>query len=264
MSLLRDVPTAFSRLSRHLIDFIYPPVCQVCHNSFVSTDENIWLCENCRTRMQQLPAPVCPICRNSMPVSDQKCSHCRRQGYLSWQYSLGIYDETLSHLIKACKYSDKPGIAAMLGQMLAEQLSTFPHVAKIELVCAVPMHPRKEAKRGFNQTEIIAESLAAELGKEYVPHLLGQSRRNRDQIGLTVQQRYRNVHGAFAVADPDFVRGRAILVVDDVTTSGATLNAVAHILNDAGAAMVAAATAAMALEEGLSPDQLYAMMWEEF
>lgn len=272
MSSSRDLPKdlssnltgTVSRLARHLVDFVYPPVCQVCRKGFVTDDENIWLCNDCRSKLQPIPSPYCPICRNQMSDSAHKCKQCRREGYLSWQYSLGIYDEILSHLIKACKYSDKPGIARMLGRLLAEELRKFQHIDRIEIVCAVPMHRRKESKRGFNQTEVMAESVSEELGKEHVPGLLYQNRRNQDQIGLTVQQRYRNVRGVFSVADVDLVRGRSVLIIDDVTTSGATLNSVAHLLSDGGASMVAAATAAMALEEGLSPELLYSMMWEEF
>jgi len=152
----------------------------------------------------------------------------------------------------------------MLGTRLACQLSQFDHLQTIDLVCAVPMHPRKLAKRGFSQTEILARAVSEGLALEYSPGLLFTKRKSHDQIGLTVQQRFHNVQAVFAVADPDTVRGRSVLIVDDVTTSGATLNSVAHALHDAGASHIAAATAAMALEEGLSPDQLYSMMWEEF
>ncbi len=264
MSLLQDVPAALTRLSRHLIDFVYPPICQVCRQGFISTDDNIWLCEGCQRKLQIIPSPYCPICRNALTDSTTKCKNCRRSAYLLWQYSLGLYDETLSHLIKACKYSDKPDIARMLGRRIATKLQEFEHTSRLEIVCAVPMHPRKLSRRGFNQTEILAETIASALSLHYEPELLVQSRRNEDQIGLTVQQRYRNVHDAFDIFEPGVVQGRGVLVVDDVTTSGATLNAVAHLLSDNGAAFVAAATAAMALEDGLSPDQLYSMMWEEF
>ncbi len=183
-----------------------------------------------------------------------------------WVYSLGIYDDHFSHLIKAYKYESKIGLGKMLGRMLGEQLVAMPHINGIDLVCSVPMHHRKERSRGFDQTAIVAKEIAAVIGRTYQAHLLMQLRPNKDQIGLTVEGRYRNVRGVFEVASDGatLVKGRRILLVDDVTTSGATLNSAAVTLISSGAASVAAATLAMALEDGLEPSALYALMSEEF
>jgi ComF family protein len=175
-----------------------------------------------------------------------------------------MYHESWSHLIKAFKYTPKPNLGKYLAKMLADNLREFPHLRGIEAVCAVPIHRRKEAKRGFNQAEIIAYELAQQLELQYLPGQLEQVNRNQDQIGLDLEERFRNVQGVYRVAEDFALQGKSVLLIDDVTTSGATLNSASEALLSAGARSVAAATLALALEDGLDPVALYQLMWEDF
>jgi ComF family protein len=214
--------------------------------------------------MQEHPAPVCPVCRMPLPDPNRSCAKCRRLVALKWLYSLGTYDEYYSHLIKAFKYTPKPDLGKYLARMLAVRLREFPHLQAIDAVCAVPIHDGKESKRGFNQAEIIAREVAKELDLEYAPRQLVQNRENLDQIGLNLDERFRNVQGIYAVSEAFMLRDRAVLLIDDVTTSGATLNSAATTLLQEGVRSVAAATLAMAIEAGLDPVALYQLMWEDF
>jgi len=135
--------------------------------------------------------------------------------------------------------------------MLAGHLTEVPQIKDIDAICPVPLHRRRQAKRGFNQSEIIAEEVAAALDLECFPEELVKVRANRDQIGLTVAERFRNVQGVYEIADDFELAGRTVLLIDDVTTSGATLNAAAVALKQAGVAGVAAATIAVATDAGL-------------
>jgi ComF family protein len=254
----------FRSLLSDLLDFIYPPQCQICKLGFEETDGNIWLCETCRKLMQVLPLPVCPVCRTPIPDPDRSCVKCRKHVTIKWLYSLGMYDESWSHLIKAFKYTPKPGLGKFLAKMLADSLREFPHMKGIDSVCAVPISRRKEAKRGFNQAEIIAHEVAQQLGLQHLPGELVQVNSNRDQIGLNLVERFRNVEGVYTVMGDFTLKDKSVLLIDDVTTSGATLNSAAAALLTAGARSVAAATLAMALEDGLDPVALYQLMWEDF
>lgn len=213
-----------------------------------------------------MPQPHCAICRNFLPVPNTHCTNCRRVTPLLWVYSLGIYDDHFSHLIKAYKYEGKIGLGRLLGRMLGEKLAQLPHVSDVDVVCSVPIHKSKERRRGFDQTAVIAKEVAAAIGVRYQDGMLVQSKRNKDQIGLTVEGRYRNVSGIFSVPPErvEALKAKRVLLVDDVTTSGATLNSAAITLLSSGAVNVAAATLAMALEDGLEPSALYALMSEEF
>lgn len=252
-------------LLRDLLDFIYPPVCQVCRKSFErGEDNNIWLCPRCRATLNILPYPHCAVCRSFLPDPEAHCTNCRKPTPLLWVYSLGIYDDHFSHLIKAFKYEGRPELGKMLGQLLGMQLEKLPHICKIDTICAIPIDPQKAAQRGFNQTEILAEQVARTLGLIHASNQLVLTRQTRDQIGLRVEERYHNVRGIFKPADSAKFKGKNVLLVDDVTTSGATLNSAAVALLSASANSVAAATVAMALEDGLEPHALYALMADEF
>lgn len=175
-----------------------------------------------------------------------------------------MYDEYWSHLIKAVKYTPKPDLGKYMASQLADRLREFPHMHGIEAVCAIPVHYRKETKRGFNQAEIIAGEIARCLDLQYRPGQLVQVNPNRDQIGLNLAERFRNVQGIYQVAADFTLKGKSVLLIDDVTTSGATLSSAATTLLQAGAKSVACATLAMALEDGLDPVALYQLMWENF
>lgn len=208
--------------------------------------------------------PVCPVCRTPLPDPDRSCNKCRKLVAIKWLYSLGMYDEYWSHLIKAFKYTPRPDLGKYLAKMLADRLREFPHMKGIDSICAVPIYTQKEAKRGFNQAEIVACEIAQQLELQYQPGQLVQINGNRDQIGLNLEERFRNVQGIYSVTEDFALRDRSVLLIDDVTTSGATLNSAAAALLTAGAKSVAAATLAMALEDDLDPVALYQLMWEDF
>jgi len=247
-----------------LLDFVYPPQCQICKLGFEAIDGNIWFCETCRKLMQLLPLPVCPVCRMPLADPDRSCTKCRKLVTIKWIYSLGMYDEYWSPLIKSFKYTPRPNLGKYLAKMLADSLREFPHMKGIDSVCAVPLHRHKEAKRGFNQAEILALEVALQLELQYLPGQLVQINANRDQIGLNLEERFRNVQGIYNVTEDFALRDKSVLLIDDVTTSGATLNSAASALLTAGAKSVAAATLAMALEDNLDPVALYQLMWENF
>lgn len=252
------------RLLRCIVDFVYPPVCAVCRVSFESEDDVTWICPRCRAGLQLLPFPLCPICRHERREPERLCTNCHRRAHLAWVYPLGFYDDNFAHLIKAFKYNDRIEVGRRLGDLLGQQLRSFRQTEAIEVVVCVPLHRRKRARRGFSQTAILAEQVARAIDRPLATDALIQIRANRDQIGLTVEQRFANVRDVFVVAKPESVKGKFVLLIDDVTTSGATLNAAATVLINAGARMVVAATAAMALEDGLDPALLYEFLAQEF
>jgi ComF family protein len=258
----KDSSISLKTLLTSVLDLVYPPVCQVCGRGF--TGDNIWLCDSCRQVLSAIPAPACPVCRTLQPEPLSFCCTCGRSTSIAWVYSLGTYDQYYSKLIQAFKYKPRPGLGSLLGAMVSEKLRTFPHLRQIEMVCAVPIHPSKRRRRGFNQSEILAEAIAGSLGLPHRRRALVQPSETADQIGLSVVERVANVHDAYLVPDGCEVSGLSVLLVDDVTTSGATLNSAATALKRAGAARIAATTVAMALEPGVEPEAMYIHYWENF
>jgi len=160
----------------------------------------------------------------------------------------------LRDAIHALKYDRMHPAAQKLGSMLAEAIARLAPCAPAEmLVVPVPLHPSKHRQRGFNQARALAQGAIAALGRSHpewklmlAPSTLMRLRATETQAGLTPTQRRKNVRGAFKVSDPKAVRGRSVLLVDDILTTGATARAAAQSLTRAGAASVYVATLARA------------------
>jgi ComF family protein len=160
------------------------------------------------------------------------------------------------------KYEDRPDLGRPLGHLLASALQ--PHASMLfrpraaitgaahddAVVVPVPLHPTRLASRGFNQSGLIADHVAKHLRARFWPLALGRVRDTPHQVALDRRSRLENVAGAFFVRNPPAVHGRWIILVDDVRTTGATLDACTRVLLAAGAARVVAATVAAAPEQG--------------
>jgi ComF family protein len=168
--------------------------------------------------------------------------------------SFGTYDGRLREAIHALKYDRMHPAAAKLGSMLAEAIAQLLPEAPIEmLVVPVPLHRTKHRLRGFNQARALAQGAIEALGRSHpewdltlAPSTLMRLRATETQAGLTPTQRRKNVRGAFKVTDAAAVRGRNVLLVDDIFTTGSTARAAAQSLRRAGATSVYVATLARA------------------
>ena len=191
--------------------------------------------------------PICPMCRRVRPRFD-------------FAISYGSYDGALRRLLHLLKYEQLRPAADALGGKLAEAITKQGITSDSPvLIVPVPLHKSKQRQRGFNQTELLAKSALKQLdGSRFELHT-GNLRRVRptvSQTGLTRHQRRENMRGAFVVTSPHRVRDRAVLIVDDVYTTGTTLNECARVLRAGGAKQVIVATVARVYRsvERLAPD----------
>jgi competence protein ComFC len=184
----------------------------------------------------------CGVCRQDEPAFDGA-------------RSFGLYTGTLRQVVLRLKFSGDARLGKRMGELLAPAWNALPRGDDCDLpvIVPVPLHPSRRRERGFNQSELLAEGLVRELGKlpgvTLPPVARSSLRRQRatpPQTGLSVAARRENLRGAFAVERPEDVRGRAIVLVDDVMTTGATLSACARALKRAGAARVLGLTLARA------------------
>jgi len=158
--------------------------------------------------------------------------------------AFGAFDGPLASALRRFKYEGRPDLAAPLGHLLRRAVKD----ARLQggLVVPVPLHPRRLAERGYNQAALLARAVANELGAPLRPRALVRVRNTSQQALLDRSGRRKNVEHAFRVADPSTVRGRRVVLVDDVATTGSTLAACSEALLEAGAESVTAVVVARA------------------
>jgi ComF family protein len=190
-----------------------------------------------------------------MDRADPQCGVCQRlHPPFERAVAYGSYNGGLRDLIHLLKYEHVRPAVAVLGRMLAETMTgldgTLPPGAIA--VIPVPLHERKRAQRGFNQSELIGRAALKQLGRpqrfQALTGVLVRRRETESQIGLTRHQRRENLRGAFAVSDPGQIAKRDVILVDDVYTTGTTASECARVLRRAGANRVWVITVARTLK----------------
>lgn len=230
-------------------DLCFPPHC-LCCTTPLSWGGNIDLCRGCQGQLLYIKAPLCPVCGVMYVKSgggSHLCSLCLKKKYVfDRARAVFCYNDEIGKLIHGLKFSGKKtGLRTMA--VLAEK-SLIHDLSPPDIIVPVPLHPKKLASRGFNQALFLAKVFFPE-HQDKMSHCLVRSRYTRPQTGLKGNERRKNVVGAFAVLQPESVQGKKVCLVDDVFTTGTTVNECAKTLKKAGAASVEVATLAMVVKQ---------------
>ena len=220
------------------VDWLLPPRCGGCGEPGAR-----W-CLKCQSEVVKITPPICEVCGSSQR-SEGICPRCTAMPPLytalrSWAGFSG----PLRNAIHRLKYDRDMALGETLARPLIDCL-TDTHW-QIDLVVPVPIGPSRRNERGYNQAALLARPVALYHGLAYRPRVLRKKRDTHSQVGLTIEQRRANVRDAFIAEEKD-VRETHVLLVDDVSTSGATLNACAQALVEAGAKNIYCLTLARAL-----------------
>ena len=214
-----------------VLDLLFPPKCAGCGK---------WgerYCAACLKKSVLIPAPICQICGDPLPDGGEViCVRCRTQqvAYTAVR-SWAVFEEPLQSAIHQLKYRQDRGLGEVLALPMIDIIKKY--MWDIDLVIPVPLDDARRKERGYNQAALLARPISWETGIPYKKGILNRIKVTRQQVGLNITERRENMSGAFQ-ADRDQVSGKRMLVVDDVITTGATLNACAHALISAGAERV--------------------------
>jgi ComF family protein len=203
-----------STLRQALLDLLFPPRCVVCRRI------GEWFCVICRQAIAKILPPLCSRC--GRPLLHTECPYCHKLPLqIDGTRAVAFFEGSLRAAIHAFKYSHRPELAVPLGGLLSEYLASQPMPA--DALVAIPLHPERERMRGYNQSVLLARELGQRYNLPVWENVLTRTRHTRPQVELAAAERRVNVHTAFAATAQ--VAGARILLIDDVCTTGATMDA---------------------------------------
>lgn len=235
-------------LADALLALLFAPLCAACREPLDHPTQGA-VCNRCWLSILPLTPPLCDVCGDPLPsrrglsLPLARCPRCRRHPHaIDRSRAIGPYDGTLRNVIHALKYDARRSLARPLGRLMSERGAEV--LAGASALVPVPLHPSRRRERGFNQ----AADLARQVGRQALLPVIPTLRRVRatvPQAALPAGRRHENVRDAFgATGFGHTATGLVIVLVDDVSTTGATLEACARALKAAGVAEVRALTAA--------------------
>ena len=230
VSSLQYAAVRLPQLVRDVVDFCYPGLCAECRTP---CDANGFLCGTCLSGLAAIEsAPACELCGAPLAQLAAPCPFCQGNGVPHYDriVRLGTFDGALKDLIHQFKYQRRWAVGEHLARRLLEQQKVKELLAQADVLVAVPLHFRRQLGRGYNQAAVIARSVAKACGKPVVRPIV-RVRATETQTHLhSRDKRFENLRGAFELRRPASIAGKRVLVVDDVTTTGATLQTMARAM----------------------------------
>lgn len=230
-----------------LLDMLFSRTCEGCGAAIV--EEPGALCWDCQAGVKMVQVPYCDRCGDpvaGMIGGPYECTGCRRMPpAFDWARSAVRYEGVAQNCLRRFKYHAGTWLLDDLVAWLVALWRTCPRdMRQADFAVPVPLYPKRERERGFNQSALLAEQLARRIGIPFRRRLLWRVKPTETQTHLTAAQRAHNVKGVFSVPWPRGLRGARVVLVDDVMTTGATVNECARALKAAGAAAVLVLTVA--------------------
>lgn len=232
---------------KNIADVIFPPACLGCAE-ILPREEEKYFCPDCRGQIRFLTGSICPICGITFfdsPAESHLCGNCMEQRpFFSVARAVAAYENVILEAIQKFKYGRDLSTGSLLASFLAEYPFPGFDYRAYDMIVPVPLHIKKLRQRGFNQATILAQALKKKWQIPLNYFLLKRTKFTLTQTGLKKKEREGNIKGAFAVSDEKAAEGKNIILVDDVYTTGATVNECARTLRRAGAKEIAVLTLA--------------------
>jgi ComF family protein len=203
-------------------------------------DDSIRVCDVCRKDIKAIGNSYCRKCGSFLPDGGENCYFCLQKPkyYFEFIRSYGKYEGVLRKLIHKFKYNNRDYLSRFLSGLMVGIINSHNELIMADCIIPVPMHWFKKLARGYNQTELLAEHIAQHFDKPLLLNTLKRKKLGLSQVKLQRLKRIENVKGCFKVNRPENIKGKDILLIDDVSTTSSTLNECAKVLSKAGAAKV--------------------------
>jgi ComF family protein len=243
----------FAEISDALVSVFFPSGCRMCEGLLTSASR-VPVCGECLSSFPRVAGMVCEVCGRPMPGLTGEpeqpllCPACLNRTYaFDRARSFALYEEATVRAILLLKFEQIEPLGAWFAERLAELVSAEGDRLAADVVVPVPLHRERERERGYNQAALLSKPLAKRLRLPHQAVLLVRTRARPDKQVLSFEERWESVRGAFATRPGSQVDNLRVLLVDDVLTTGATLDACAQALRQAGAKSVIGLTAARAV-----------------
>lgn len=221
------------RIKETVLNILFPRRCPVCGE--ITRPEGSLICPSCLPKLSLVTNPVCKKCgKEILDPAAEFCEDCRRRRH-AFEYGVALYNynEAARRSMAQVKYNNKREYLDFYGAALAARYGRRIRAMKADAIVPVPVHPQRRRKRGFNQAEVLARVLGKRLEIPVVPGMLLRTKKTQPQKNLNAAERLKNLSGAFAAGTvPAGVR--SVLLVDDIYTTGSTIEACARTLRAAG------------------------------
>lgn len=229
-------------LFRGLRDIAYPKTCLACKARLSKANEAL-ICKNCYSQIKMNLPPFCVLCGRHLEknrLGKNICFRCiRKMVHFDRAYSPCVYEGITKKLIHEFKYKGKNNLAGPLSKIMINFIREYSlPLNYLDLIIPVPLHKTRLRQREFNQAEALGTHIAEEFKKEIASGVLSRNRQTKNQAELKESQRSLNVAGSFSVDKNTCLKGKNLLLIDDVLTTGATSSEASLALKKAGAQTV--------------------------
>ena len=232
-----------------LLSFFFPPVCTGCGEKLRENES--FFCSVCHDAFDSIPPPICPLCGAPLGnhvLETRKCPECPSgEVHFDSARSAFLYRGAIAEGVKAFKFRSRIELSELFARILYYQIRKKMSGKKFDVIVPVPLHFRRYMQRGYNQAGEIARIISRETYIDHFPDAIKRVRATKAQSGLHHDDRRENVKDAFSPSPGDRLKNKKVLLIDDVYTTGSTINACAGAIKKGGAESVTALTICRAL-----------------
>lgn len=216
------------------LDLIFPPLCAGCKDKDIN-----FLCEKCKEKINFIKDNFCAKCggvAEGKIISGATCGKCKiEEKYFTISRSVARYSDVLKDIIHKFKYNKKKYLAKPLSNLMIDYLrnDSSIDIKNIDIIIPVPLHKKRLQERGFNQSELLGKCLSEDFKIELASDVLFRTKNTVPQFNLSPFQRAENIKGAFEVKNQNIIKDKNILLLDDIYTTGSTLQEASKSLKKA-------------------------------